>query len=88
MTECQNDRQDKNNMPPDLRSRGHKNKRNRSLTFYFITLMFIYLQKLLHCLIICSYKTNPSFSSCPFNLRSIGPSDFKISTEYSEDLAG
>ena len=26
MTELQNDRQDKNNMPPDLRSRGHKNK--------------------------------------------------------------
>ena len=25
MTELQNDRQDKNNMPPDLRSRGHKN---------------------------------------------------------------
>ena len=25
MTEGQNDRQDKNNMPPDLRSRGHKN---------------------------------------------------------------
>ena len=24
MTELQNDRQDKNNMPPDLRSRGHK----------------------------------------------------------------
>ena len=23
--ELQNDRQDKNNMPPDLRSRGHKN---------------------------------------------------------------
>ena len=26
MTELQNDRQDKNNMPPDLRSRGHKKK--------------------------------------------------------------
>ena len=25
MTKLQNDRQDKNNMPPDLRSRGHKN---------------------------------------------------------------
>ena len=25
MTELQNDRQDKNNRPPDLRSRGHKN---------------------------------------------------------------
>ena len=25
----------------------------------------IYLQKLLHHLIICSYKTNPSFSLCP-----------------------
>ena len=24
MTELQNDRQDKNNMPPDLQSRGHK----------------------------------------------------------------
>ena len=24
-TELQNNRQDKNNMPPDLRSRGHKN---------------------------------------------------------------
>ena len=47
------------------------------LTFFFITLMFVYLQKLLHCLIIYSYKTNPSFSPCPWNLRSIGPSDFK-----------
>ena len=28
MTELQNDRQDKNNMPPDLRSRGHKNIRD------------------------------------------------------------
>ena len=26
MTELQNDRQDKNNMPPDLRSRGHKKR--------------------------------------------------------------
>ena len=26
ITELQNDRQDKNNMPPDLRSRGHKKK--------------------------------------------------------------
>ena len=26
VTEWQNNRQDKNNMPPDLRSRGHKNK--------------------------------------------------------------
>ena len=25
MTELQNDRQDKNNMPPDLLSQGHKN---------------------------------------------------------------
>ena len=40
--------------------------------------MFVCLQKLLNCLIICSYKTNPSFSSCPWNLRSIGPSDFKV----------
>ena len=48
------------------------------LTFFFITLMFEYLQKLLNCLIIYnSYKTNPSFSPCPWNLRSIGPSDFK-----------
>ena len=45
--------------------------------FFFITLMFVYLQKLLHCLIIYSYKTNPSFLPCPWNLRSIGPSDFK-----------
>ena len=45
--------------------------------FFFITLMFVYLQKLLHCLIIYSYKTNPSFSQCPWNLQSIGPSDFK-----------
>ena len=43
---------------------------------FFITLMFVYLQKLLNCLIIYSYKTNPSFSPCPWNLRSIGPSDF------------
>ena len=47
------------------------------LTFFFISLMFVYLQKLLHCLIIYSYKTNSSFLPCPWNLRSIGPSDFK-----------
>ena len=35
------------------------------LTFFFITLLFVYLQKLLNCLIIYSYKTNPSFSPCP-----------------------
>ena len=45
--------------------------------FFFITLMLVYLQNLLNCLIIYSYKTNPSFSPCPWNLRSIGPSDFK-----------
>ena len=45
--------------------------------FFFITLMLVYLQKLLNCLIIYSYNTNPSFSLCPWNLRSIGPSDFK-----------
>ena len=45
--------------------------------FFFKSLMFVCLQKLLNCLIICSYKTNPSFSPCPWNLRSIGPSDFK-----------
>ena len=44
---------------------------------FFIMLMFVYVQKLLHCLIIYSYKTNPSFSPCPWNLRSIGPSDLK-----------
>ena len=40
--------------------------------------MFVYLQKLLHCLIIYSYNTNPSFLSCPWNLRSIRPSDCKV----------
>ena len=40
--------------------------------------MFVCLQKLLNCLIIYSYKTNPSFSPCPWNLRSIGPSDFNL----------
>ena len=38
MTEGQNDRQDKNNMPPDLRSRGHKNnklKKKKNSTFTF-----------------------------------------------------
>ena len=39
--------------------------------------MFVYLQKLLNCLIIYSYKTNSSFSPCPWNLRSNGPSNFK-----------
>ena len=33
MTELQNDRQDKNNMPPDLRFRGHKNKFRTLLQF-------------------------------------------------------
>ena len=45
--------------------------------FFQKSLMFVCLQKLLNCLIIYSYKTNPSFSPCPWNLRSIGPSDFK-----------
>ena len=45
--------------------------------FFFKSLMFVCLQKLLNCLIIYSYKTIPSFSPCPWNLRSIGPSDFK-----------
>ena len=40
--------------------------------------MFVYLQKLLHCLIIYSYKTYPLFLPCPWNLRSIGPSDLKF----------
>ena len=39
---------------------------------FFITLLFVYLQKLLHCLIIYSYKTNSSFLSCPWNC------DFKL----------
>ena len=42
--------------------------------------MFVCLQKLLYTLIIHSYKTNPSFLPCPWNLRTIGPSDFKISS--------
>ena len=42
---------------------------------FFITLMFVYLQKPLHCLIIYSYKTNSSFSPCPW--RSIGRSNLK-----------
>ena len=45
---------------------------------FSLMLMFVYLQKLLHCLIIYSYKANPSFLPCPRNLRSIGPSDFKL----------
>ena len=48
------------------------------IDFFFITPMFVYMQKLLHCLMIYSYKTNPSFLPCPWNLRSIGPSDFYI----------
>ena len=44
--------------------------------FIFITLMFVYFQQLLHCFIIYSYKTNPSFLPCPCNSRSIWPSDF------------
>ena len=47
------------------------------LTFISITLMFVYLQKLMYCFIIYSYKRNSSFSPCPWNLRFIGPSDFK-----------
>ena len=34
--------------------------------------------KLLHCLIIYLYKTDPAFLTCPWNLRSIGSSDFKV----------
>ena len=45
---------------------------------FFITLMFVYLQKLLHCLIVYSYKTNPSFLPCPWNLRYIEPSEFNF----------
>ena len=47
------------------------------LTLISITLMFVYLQKLMYCFIIYSYKRNSSFSPCPWNLRLIGPSDFK-----------
>ena len=43
--------------------------------YFFMTLIFVYLQKLLHCLIIYS---NPLFLPCPWNFRSIGPTDFKI----------
>ena len=50
---------------------------------FFITLLFVYLQKLLNCLIIYLYKTNPSFSPCPWNLRSIGPSDFNKVIVYT-----
>ena len=46
-----------------------------SLILFFMTLIFVYLQKLLHCLIIYS---NPLFLPCPWNFRSIGPTDFKI----------
>ena len=45
---------------------------------FFVMLMFVYLQKLLHNSIIYSYKTNPSFSPCPWNLQSIGYSDFNL----------
>ena len=45
---------------------------------FSITLMFVYLHKLLHCLIIHAYKTNTSFLPCPWNLRSIGPREFKV----------
>ena len=34
-TELQNDRQDKNNMPPDLRSRGHKNVSEFKINFIY-----------------------------------------------------
>ena len=47
------------------------------LFLFVITLMFVYLQKPMHCLIINSYRTNSLFSPCPKNLRSIGPYNFK-----------
>ena len=47
------------------------------LDIFFITLMFVYLQKLLHFLIIYLYKTNPSFLPCPWNFAITQPSDFK-----------
>ena len=56
--------------------------------FFFITLMFVYLQKLLHCLIIYSYKTNSSFLLCPLNLRSIGPSNFKYTAGKIKEIKG
>ena len=43
-TELQNDRQDKNNMPPDLRSRGHKNIELKIETNerFFLLLFLVY----------------------------------------------
>ena len=35
-----------------------------TVDLFFITLMIVYLEKLLHCLIIYSYKTNSSFLPC------------------------
>ena len=45
--------------------------------FFDLFIHNVYLQKVLHCLIIYSYKTNSSFLLCSWNLRSIRPSDFK-----------
>ena len=42
-----------------------------SLIFFFITLIFVYLQKLQPCLIIYSYKPNPSFLPWPWNFSQI-----------------
>ena len=50
-------------------------------TFFFHNAdvcIFAKTTELFNCLIIFSYKTNPSFSPCPWSLRSIGPSDFKL----------
>ena len=45
----------------------------------FLLRWCLYICKtLLHCLIMYSYKTNPSFLPCPWNLRYIEPSEFNF----------
>ena len=72
MTELQNDRQDKNNMPPDLRSRGHKNS-IQNFCFHISSVIFKMTERsklykwqklVVKCkccrfyTIICNYKLN------------------------------
>ena len=54
------------------------------LFLFVITLMFVYVQKPMHCLIKNSYKTNSSFSPCPKNLRSIRPYNFKYPPKVTQ----
>ena len=53
---------------------------------FFITLMFVYLKKLLHYLIIYSYKTNPSFLPCLCDQSVLHPKSIKACNYRNIDV--